>query len=412
MDTIESRIDDKYQYNHGVLPQMTSEEESRQLFVKSLKLHLAMKVAPGNKLSYQQRSAPAYEKRHKQAPQDYHQVREAMQDDPFFIFWSAMQRNSQEMMWRSVQVSVERDYPKIKQSARATASAGGTLALNPDLEIPRYHKAVDIHCMPGGYHSEFTPDDLANGAVYDRAVWLYAMGRMGPFNDDIGLTTIDFVKQNYPNLKPKRILDMGCTVGHSTVPYCDAFPDAEIYAIDVAAPVLRYAHARAESLGKQIHFSQQNAEETDFPDGHFDLIVSHILVHETSNKAIRRIMAEAQRLLKPGGIVVHAETPPYKAMPDAFDAFILDWDTRNNNEPYWAGSHELDPQQVAEETGFGRAAAFEANQPSAFEQAEAARTKVFQGGDFGGGGYWYIWGAEKTSTEMPEIPASTLKEKA
>jgi hypothetical protein len=27
--------------------------------------------------------------------------------------------------------------------------------------------------------------------------------------------------------------------------------------------------------------------------------------------------------------------------------------------------------------------------------AEAQRLKVFQGGDFGGGGQWWLWGARK-----------------
>ena len=176
--------------------------------------------------------------------------------------------------------------------------------------------------MPGGYHTEFAADDVANGAVYDSAVYIYAMGRMGPLNSDIGDTTIAWIKEKHPEFKPRRILDMGCTVGHSTLSYCDAWSDAEIFGIDVGAPVLRYAHARAESMGKSVHFSQQNAEATDFEDGCFDLIVSHILVHETSNSAIRRIMRECNRLLTPGGLVVHAETPPYRDLP-AYDAFML-----------------------------------------------------------------------------------------
>jgi SAM-dependent methyltransferase len=187
---------------------------------------------------------------------------------------------------------------------------------------------------------------------------------------------------------------MGCTVGHSTLAYNDAFPDAEIYGIDVGAPVLRYAHARAESLGKPVHFSQQNAEKTDFEDGFFDLIVSHILVHETSHVAVRNIMKECNRLLAPGGLVVHAETPPYRDLP-AYDAFMLDWDTRNNNEPYWGASHEIVAKDIAAETGFDPNKAFEAYQPSAFDAAEAKRTKVFQGGDFAGGGVWWVWGAQK-----------------
>ena len=54
-------------------------------------------------------------------------------------------------------------------------------------------------------------------------------------------------------------------------------------------------------MGAAIHFSQQNAEKTDFADGSFDLIVSHIFLHETSRTAVDNILAECRRLLKPGG---------------------------------------------------------------------------------------------------------------
>lgn len=378
-------LDTTSQYPHGMLPKTTAEEFSRQEFVKSLKLHLATKVAPGNRLSFAAKGVPA---------KTHREVGKAMRGDPYFRFWSALQRNSQEMMWKATQVSVERQLPELIAATGRCERKLGTLTLDPSLEVPKYHSAVDIHCMPGGYHTEFTANDVANGAVYDRAVHIYAMGRMGPFNSDIGDTTIAYLKEKFPELKPRRILDLGCTVGHSTLPYVDAFPEAELYAIDIGAPILRYAHARAESLGKKVHFSQQNAEATNFADGFFDLIVSHILVHETSHSAIRRIMREAHRLLVPGGVVIHAETPPYRDL-EPFDAFMLDWDTRNNNEPYWSASHEIDPREIAVNTGFSPDKAFEGMQPSAFSEAEARRTRVFQGGDFGGGGMWYVWGAVK-----------------
>ncbi len=391
---MQTNIDLKSQFNHAVLPQTTSDEFARQEFVKSLKFHLASQISLGNKDAFEARARPAFEKAQGKSPETYHDVRKAMSGEPYFNFWSALQRNSQEMMWKSVQLSVERQLPELIGKAGSIGGKLGSLTLDPSLEIPRYHRSVDIHCMPGGYHTEFTDDDLANGAVYDRAVYIYAMGRMGPYNSDIGDTTIDYIKASYPDLKPRRILDMGCTVGHSTLAYCDAFPDAEVYGIDVGAPVLRYAHARAESLGQSVHFSQQNAEHTNFEDGYFDLIVSHILVHETSNTSLRNIMRECNRLLSAGGVVVHAETPPYRDLP-TYDAFMLDWDTRNNNEPYWGASHELVAKDVAAETGFDPDKAFEAYQPSAFDAAEAKRTKVFQGGDFGGGGAWWVWGVQK-----------------
>ncbi|RME66328.1 MAG: class I SAM-dependent methyltransferase [Alphaproteobacteria bacterium] len=386
--------EDKFQFPHAMLPGTTADEYARQEFVKSFKLHLATRVAPGNKLAYERRALPKFQKEKGRAPKDRHEVRKAMEGDGFYQMWSALQRASQELMWKSCQLPVERQLPRLVEAARSAPSHYATLTLDPSLEIPAYHRAVDIHCQPGGYHSEFVEGDVASGAIYDRAVYIYAMGRMGPFNDDMGASLIAYLKRKLPDFKPRRILDMGCTVGHSTVPYADAFPEAEIHAIDVAAPVLRYAHARAESLKKRIHFSQQNAEHTNFADGYFDLIVSHILIHETSGKAFRNIMKECRRLLAPGGWVVHAETPPYKDMA-AFDAFMLDWDTRNNNEPFWGGSHEIDPVAIAKECGFRPDSVFEAMAPSAFEAAEADRTHVFQGGDFAGGGMWYLYGMQR-----------------
>ena len=203
--------------------------------------------------------------------------------------------------------------------------------------------------MPGNYNGEYRPGDVANGALYDRAVWLYAMGRMGPLNDDMGQTVIAYLREQHPDFRPAAILDMGCTVGHSTLPYAEHFPDAELHGIDLGAPVLRYAHARAEAMGRKVHFSQQNAERTNFADESFDLVVSHILVHETSHKAIRNIVQEAHRVLKPGGLMIHVETPPYRAMSD-FDACMLDWDTRNNNEPFWGAK----PRDRSGRDGGGR----------------------------------------------------------
>ena len=378
-------VEPHVQQAHAMLPAVTSEERSRQEFVKSLKFHLATRVAPGNQDALRASGV------HATTPA---QVGSVLGDHPYYRFWSALQRNSQEMMWKSAQLPVERQLDDLLARAGEYGKTAGTLRLDPDLPIPRYHTAVDIHCMPGGYHAESVPEDLASGAVYDRAVYLYAMGRLGPLNADIGDSAAAFVRARWPALSPHRILDLGCTVGHSTLPWIDAFPGAEVHAIDVAAPVLRYAHARACSLGKTVHFSQQNAESTDFPDAHFDLVVSHILVHETSHTAIRRLMREAHRLLTPGGVVLHVETPPYRTL-EPYDAFMLDWDTRNNNEPFWRASHALVPADLAVESGFDPAQAFEAMAPSVFGEAEARRTGVFQSGDFGGAGAWYIWGARK-----------------
>ena len=382
------------QHKHAILPEPNHDELARQQFVRSFKEHLVTHVHPGNRLAYEQRVKPSFAEQHGRDPGNRFEVREVMTRDPHYRVFSALLRTSQEMMWSAAQQPVQRKLHELVDKAKASGGAGGSLRLDPGLEVPRYHRAVDIHCQPGGYHTEVTEGDVAPGAIYDRAVFIYAMGQMGPDNADMGDSTAAWIKENYPGFNPARILDMGCAVGHSTVPYAQAWPDAEVHGIDVAAPMLRYAHARAEALGAKIHFSQQNAEQTDFEDSSFDLIVSHILLHETSEKAIRHVISECHRLLRPGGLMVHAETPPYKNL-EPFDAFMLDWDTRNNNEPFWGRSHDIDYVELSRNAGFDGEKVFEVMAPSAYQIAQARRSKVFQGGDFGGGGLWFLYGAEK-----------------
>ena len=384
------------QARHAVMAAPTHDEFSRQEFVRSYKNYLVENVHSGNQTRYEKIIKPKFQKAHNRVPKDRFEVGKEMVQDPYYQMFSSLLRTSQEMMWSSCQVPVNRDLDRLNQKIKIPKGNKtlGSLKLDEKLQIPRYHTAVDIHCQPGGYHSEVTEHDASAGLVYDRAVHIYAMGQLGPYNDDIGASILLWLQNNHPTLAPKKILDMGCSVGHSTVPYARAFPNAEVHGIDVAAPMLRYAHARAEELGEKVHFSQQNAEETNFKSGTFDLIVSHILLHETSEKAIHNIVKECHRLLKPGGLMIHGETPPYKNM-GPFDAFMLDWDSRNNNEPFWARSHEIDLEKLSKKGGFDPQNQFETLIPSALQVAEAKRSKVFQGGDFGGGGLWFIYGNKR-----------------
>lgn len=378
------------QLSHEMLPQPTHDELARQQFVHSLKQYVATHISPGNRSIYEQRLKPQFEQEHQRSPETRQEVHQLMQQEPYYRMWGALRRTAQEMLWESVNSSVERQLPELMaRSQQLHNTAIGSLKLNPDFQVPAYHTALDIHCMPGGYHSEYRENDLAAGATYDRGVYLYAMGRLGPLNDGMGKAVVqNYLKLQHPDLKPAKILDMGCSVGHSTLPYVDAYPDAEVYAIDVGAPVLRYAHARAEALGKRVHFSQQNAEHTDFDENSFDLIVSHILLHEASPKAIANILRECHRLLKPGGLMVHAEAPLYKNM-DAFSAFMFDWETQNNNEPWWSAMRELDLEALTVQAGFA---------PDQISQTIAAMDldpQQRQAGGFGSRGNWFLLVAQK-----------------
>lgn len=338
---------------HAMLPDVSHDEKALQNFVTSFRAHLASRVRSGMRQVYEKRVLPRFQETHHRPPASREEVGREMVRDDYYQFWSAMQRRSQEMMWESVIECIEPQIRTLSERAkRLSAKAKGTLELDPNLQIPRYHTVADIHLQPGGYHTEVTEDDVTSGAVYDNALPIYGNGAGGPRNDLFGRTLVQFFKKNYPDRAPKKILDMGCAIGNSTLAWAEAFPNAEVHGIDVAAPLLRYAHARADSMGFPTHFKQQNAEKTNYPDQSFDLIVSHIIMHETSQRALRRLIAESHRLLAPGGMMLHLDIP---CGQDPFDAFMLEWETMNNNENFAGMLRDSDLPALAVEAGFAPA---------------------------------------------------------
>ena len=335
---------------HAMLAQTNHDEESRQDFVNDFRVHLASQVFPGNFPTYFNRVLPQFVKNKGREPTDRHEVRKVMTKDPYYQMWSAMQRSSQEMIWDSVADSVERQLPELNAKAKQPGNKG-SLVLDPDLEIPKYHTAADIHLQPGAYHSDQSDDDVAAGAVYDRGTYIYSMGGLGTGNNGLGQITQGFFKNEFPDKKLGRVLDMGCTIGGSVVYWAQQMPDVEFYAIDVGAPVLRYGHARAESLGAAVHFSQQNAEYTNFEDNSFDLVTSHILLHETSRTAIQNVFNESYRILKPGGIMMHMDLPQAHGTPP-LEGFLFEWEIYNNNEHFYAQLRDMDLVEVCRKAGF------------------------------------------------------------
>jgi len=393
------------QGDHDLLVKGDSNHVARQEFIKSLKGAIQQQMLPAITTAYYQRALPNYLSENGAPPENYTQARVAFEDDPLFKAYLCINRSSQELQWFSVLDPLEESIEALEQAAKDVTPCGGSLSLEPGFEVPKYVASIDIHCMPGGYLGPEGAHPLHAGALYDRGVYLYAMGFMGPLNDDMGRSVVNYLKRNYADFKPKKILDLGCTVGHSTLPYAELFPDAEVHAIDVSDSCLTYAHHRAESLGMPVHFKQANAESTDYEDGSFDLVVSHILLHETSQKAMPKIFKECHRLLKPGGLMVHADLPPFENM-DAYMQLILDNETWYNNEPFWTAMRNIDQIQLSENAGFNKdnvhfdtapMAILEFANANAPVQEDEPEDREFVAGEYAPGGGWEVLVAQKQS---------------
>lgn len=349
----------KSQPHHDMLPPPSHDEEALQQYVMSMRDFIVNDVAPGRREIWDAEVGPAFEKRVGRPAESHDEIWPEMESNPYWQMWSAMMVAMRETEFDVVGQRIERQLPVYIDRAKRIAQSNerlGSLTLDPAIEVPRYVSAMDIHRMPGNFHTELASDDVFAGAMYDASVFVYSQGNYGEYNDAVGDFVSAFIAEHYPDVKPKRILDIGCGIANSALAYAKAFPDAELYGIDVAAPSLRYGHARAETLGVPIHLSQQNAECTNFPDGHFDLILSHVVLHETSHKALPRIFRECYRLLSEGGLTLHADTPlNYKYIKDPFDRFLNDWNSYYLNEPFWGGIQRLDLSAMMETVGFDHA---------------------------------------------------------
>lgn len=337
--------------------QPTHDEAARQGYVAQMRKVVMADMAQEMRGVYDAAVEPAIKAKTGAAPEDGRSVRKAMEPITYYRTWSSLRYNAQEMVWDSVLDEVERDLPDMVDAANQASKvnpAGGTLRLNPDLDIPKAVSSLDIHLMPGCFHTEFGKDDIAVGAVYARGTDVFSRAlrkKKNPGKGGVADSIAHYLRLKYPDFKPKRILDLGCTTGANLFPYQSAFPDAELYGVDVGAPVLRYGHARAEARGLKAHFSQQNAESMDFEDGMFDLVVSSFFFHEIAVPSTRKILKEVNRVMAKGGVTIHMELPP-SANADPYYNFFLDWDAYHNHEPHYAAFRQQDTTDLLTGAGF------------------------------------------------------------
>ena len=238
---------------------------------------------------------------------------------------------TQDLSWKGIKQLFDGQQDTCLAKLHAAEKRGpGTLELDRSFPVPDYAKH-EIHIMPGGYVG-----DPLGGYVYHYGTNAFYMGD----NDQDEIQTAVANAAPTPgNGKVRRILEIGCSIGQTTVALKRRFPDAEVWGIDVGGPMVHYAHMRATDLGVNVNFRQGLAEATGFPDGHFDMVVSYILLHEVPNTINTKIMREVSRVLRGGGTYYPVDFFTSRPAPkDAYRLFHHWWDHRWNNE-VWAREH-------------------------------------------------------------------------
>lgn len=378
------------------LARPTLEERGRQRFCSALRRFAIQDMSERLRADFEERVKPAAVSAGIRFDDD-ESIDAAMRGEASYRFYSTLRYNAQEMCFQSVQAPVERALPGMIEVARDAVErnpAGGSLRLDPDLRVPEYVTELDVHLTPGCFHTEWTRDDVAQGAVVSLGSRVFTASMSHRSWGGVARALGRWIRHAHPDFRPRRMLDLGTSSGKNLIPYKEFFPEVEAHGVDVGAPLLRYGHALAEHDGVPIYFSQQNAEAMDFPDGHFDLIVSSFFFHEISVDATRNVLRECRRLLRPGGLMVHQELPA-TCLVDPWEDYFWNWDTENNNEPNYTAFRELDPIALCIEAGFERARCFAQILPDpnaypdrfdAFGWDEPGRPRHGRGG-------WYVFGS-------------------
>jgi ubiquinone/menaquinone biosynthesis C-methylase UbiE len=103
-----------------------------------------------------------------------------------------------------------------------------------------------------------------------------------------------------------RILDVGCGFGHSFAELSACFAPELIVGMDADPSLHERAGPQARACGSPVELHAGNASRMDWPDNHFDMVFCHQTFHHIVGQ--EEAMAEFFRVLKPGGVLLFAES--------------------------------------------------------------------------------------------------------
>jgi SAM-dependent methyltransferase len=331
---------------------LTHDDTARARFLIALKKRVNLEMGARVRRTFEQTIAPALSRKLGHALSDTSKddrkaAIAALEQTHIYKAWAALTYISQGMMWDIVDGVLDHDLPRLQKAYdfySTNPNRLGSLRLNPKLKIPKNIGQTEIHRQPGGFCFEAHDRDITAGARYNGGGLMYSFGkgRKAQAGKSGGDWVLEQIAARYPDFKPTRILEVGCGTGRNTPSYAKAHPAAEVHAIDVAPGLLRWAHAYAESEGVPVHFAQMDATALEFPDQSFDLVVSHILGHETTQRGLPKWIGEAWRVLKPGGVMFHLDVTTQPGYLKLADQAMNDWQVRFNGEPFWMGFADAD----------------------------------------------------------------------
>jgi ubiquinone/menaquinone biosynthesis C-methylase UbiE len=131
---------------------------------------------------------------------------------------------------------------------------------------------------------------------YDLMAWVVMLGRERVFREKL----IDLARLK----TDESVLDVGCGTGTLAIAAKQRVGSTgKVYGIDASPEMIAKADQKAKKAGIEVVFKNGVVEALPFPDEHFEVVFSTLMLHHLPREAREKCAREMRRVLKPGGRV-------------------------------------------------------------------------------------------------------------
>jgi SAM-dependent methyltransferase len=151
-------------------------------------------------------------------------------------------------------------------------------------------------CWNWGMHRDDVREELRSRLAGN------GFGESDGFSEELYFYALRSTQRDAP--RPRRMLEVGCGPGRGLDLISRLEEGSSFVGLDLSPKAIEYASQHC-SNSQRVTFMQGDAEALPFADAEFDVVLNIESSHNYPH--LERFFAEAVRVLKPGGYLVHAD---------------------------------------------------------------------------------------------------------